>query len=88
MQKFLRKATYMEFTCFADSSYGAANDRRPQHSFLTCNTLESSEAATEVTDTSNNLHGAGPSHVQNSIESRRFFFIFMYYYLVARTTWL
>ena len=70
------------------SSNGATtnNDqRRPQHCFLTC-TSESSEAATEVTDTSSNLLGAGrpSSHVQNSIESRGFYILFyisMFYLL-------
>ena len=64
------------------SSNGATttNDRRPQPCFLTC-TSESSEAA-EVTDNTSNLRGAaGPSHVRNSIESMRFFFIFMFYLL-------
>ena len=70
------------------SSNGATtnNDqRRPQRCFLTY-TSESSEAATEVTDTSSNLLGAGrpSSHVQNSIESRGFYILFyisMFYLL-------
>ena len=66
------------------SSNGATtnNDqRRPQHCFLTC-TSESSEAATEVTDTSSNLLGAGrpSSHVQNSIESRGFYILYFILY--------
>ena len=65
------------------SSNGATtnNDqRRPQRCFLTY-TSESSEATTEVTDTSSNLLGAGrpSSHVQNSIESRGFYILFFYF---------